>query len=150
MEMLARFHNMMGRETINTLQMLTEDITEFFSHDIMVDRIAAMLNYFLVHLVSGNYLLYPRTKSGILWFWSRQPPETVWFPEATDHNFEGIVFICGIHLWGVKVSPPIKNGQGRVISPGVGGQKPPKLSTFSYFSLFSLKIFCLIHLFGFI
>jgi hypothetical protein len=44
-----------------------------------------------------------------------QPPETVWFPEATDHNFKGIVFIFGIHLWGVKVSPPIENGQGRVI-----------------------------------
>jgi hypothetical protein len=62
--------------------------------------------------------LYPRTKSGILWFWSRTPPppETVWFPEATDYNFERIVFIFGIHLWGVKVSPPIENGQGRVIS----------------------------------
>jgi hypothetical protein len=46
-------------------------------------------------------------------------------------NFEGIVFIFGIHLWGVKVSPPIENGQGRVISPGVGGQKPHKLSSFS-------------------
>jgi hypothetical protein len=88
-------------------------------------------------------------------FWSRPPPpspppETVLFPEATDHNFERIVFIFGIHLWGVKVSPPIENGQGWVISPGVGGQKPPKLSTFSYFSLCGLKIFCLIHLFCFI
>jgi hypothetical protein len=45
------------------------------------------------------------------------------------------------HLW---------SGSGRVISPGVGGQKPPKLSTFSYFSLCGLKIFCLIHLFCFI
>jgi hypothetical protein len=26
--------------------------------------------------------LYPRTKSGIFWFWSCPPPETVWFPEA--------------------------------------------------------------------
>jgi hypothetical protein len=25
--------------------------------------------------------------------------ETVWFQEAIDHNFEGIVFIFGIHLW---------------------------------------------------
>jgi hypothetical protein len=97
-------------------------------------------------------LLYPRTKSGILWFWSRTPPpsppppETVWFPEATDHNFEWIVFIFGIHLLGVKVSPPIENGQGRVISPGVGGQKPPKLSTFSYFSLCGLKTFILFYM----
>jgi hypothetical protein len=61
------------------------------------------------------------------------PPETVRFPEAADHNFEGIVFIFGIHLWEVKVSPPIENGQGQVISPGVGGKKPPKLRTFYIF-----------------
>jgi hypothetical protein len=51
-------------------------------------------------------------------------------------NFEGIVFLFGIlHRRGVKVSPPITNSQGQVISPGMGGKKPPKLSTFSYFSL---------------
>jgi hypothetical protein len=66
----------------------------------------------------SQYLSYPLTKSGILWFWSRLlPPETVWFLEATDHNFEGIVIIFGIYLLGVKVSPPIKNGQGLVIAP---------------------------------
>jgi hypothetical protein len=52
-------------------------------------------------------------------------PETVWFPEATDHNFEGIVFIFGIHIWGVEVSPPIENGQGQVISLGVGAKNHP-------------------------
>jgi hypothetical protein len=75
------------------------------------------------------------------------PPETVWFLEATDHNFEGIVFIFGIDLCAVKVSQPIEYGQGRVISPGVGGKK--QLSTFSNFSLCGLKTFCLIHLFCF-
>jgi hypothetical protein len=51
------------------------------------------------------------------------PEETFWFLEAADHNFEGIVYIFDIHLWGVKVSPPIEIGQGRVISLGFGGQK---------------------------
>ena len=50
--MLARFHNMMAVDTINTLQMLTADFSGFFVKDILVDRIAAMLNYFLLHLVS--------------------------------------------------------------------------------------------------
>jgi hypothetical protein len=27
---------------------------------------------------------------------SAMPLETVWFPEATNHNFKGIVFIFGI------------------------------------------------------
>jgi hypothetical protein len=79
----------------------------------------------------------------IIWFWSRPPPppppETVWFPEATDHNFEGIVFIFGIHLWGVKVSPPIENGQGWVISPGVGGPKTTQITHFFIFFIVWLK-----------
>lgn len=49
--MLARFHNMMGRETIRTLEMITAGIRAVFVHSTMVDRVAAMLNYFLLHLV---------------------------------------------------------------------------------------------------
>uniref|UniRef100_A0A1Z5KVF0 Ubiquitin conjugation factor E4 A n=1 Tax=Ornithodoros moubata TaxID=6938 RepID=A0A1Z5KVF0_ORNMO len=49
--MLARFHNVMGTETISTLAWLTSGITSIFCHPTMVDRIAPMLNYFLVHLV---------------------------------------------------------------------------------------------------
>ena len=49
--MLARFHNMMGLETIRVLDMLTEKIQSIFTHAVMSDRIAAMLNYFLLHLV---------------------------------------------------------------------------------------------------
>ena len=49
--MLARFHNMMGRETIHTLSMMTSDIKGIFVHSTIVDRVAAMLNYFLLHLV---------------------------------------------------------------------------------------------------
>lgn len=48
---LAKFHNLIGRETISTLCWLTEEIKTIFSHKTLVERMAAMLNYFLVHLV---------------------------------------------------------------------------------------------------
>ena len=47
----SRFVNVLGRETIHTLEFLTSKITSIFCHPTMVDRIAAMLNYFLSHLV---------------------------------------------------------------------------------------------------
>lgn len=49
--MLARFHNVMGKQTINTLHFLTTEVVSIFVHPTMVERIAAMLNYFLLHLV---------------------------------------------------------------------------------------------------
>ncbi|CAN7979779.1 unnamed protein product [Ixodes pacificus] len=49
--MLAHFHNVMGTETIRTLAWLTTEIKSLFCHPTMVDRIATMLNYFLLHLV---------------------------------------------------------------------------------------------------
>ena len=52
MSMLARFHNIMGNETIHALEMITTEIQSIFTNTVMVDRIAAMLNYFLLHLVS--------------------------------------------------------------------------------------------------
>jgi hypothetical protein len=55
-----------------------------------------------------------------------------WFLEATDHNLEGIVFIFGVYLWGIKVSPPIENGQGQVISRGWG----PKSTQIKNFHIF--------------
>lgn len=48
--MLARFDNILGRETINILKLLTSQTKGIFCHASMVDRIAAMLNYFLLHL----------------------------------------------------------------------------------------------------
>jgi len=51
MGMMARYHNMMGNMTILTLEMMTREIKTIFCHSVMVDRIAAMLNYFLLHLV---------------------------------------------------------------------------------------------------
>lgn len=49
--MIARFDNILGMNTINTLEYLTEEIKTIFCHSTMVDRVAAMLNYFLHHLV---------------------------------------------------------------------------------------------------
>ena len=48
---LARYHNIMGLDNIKMLDMLTKEITAVFTHSTMVDRIAAMLNYFLKNLV---------------------------------------------------------------------------------------------------
>ncbi|XP_057320961.1 ubiquitin conjugation factor E4 A [Microplitis mediator] len=52
--MIARFDNILGRETISTLKMLTSEIKSIFCHSTMVDRIASMLNYLLFELVGPN------------------------------------------------------------------------------------------------
>lgn len=52
--MIARFHNILGRETITTLKNLTSEIKSIFCHPTMVDRIASMLNYYLFKLVGPN------------------------------------------------------------------------------------------------
>lgn len=52
--MIARFDNILGRETIHTLEFLMSEITTVFTHSTMVDRVAAMLNYFLYNLVGPN------------------------------------------------------------------------------------------------
>lgn len=46
-----RFDNILGKETINTFKYLTSEIKSIFCNSTMVDRVAAMLNYFLCHLV---------------------------------------------------------------------------------------------------
>lgn len=48
---IARFDNILGKDTIRTLEHLTSKITIVFTHSSMVDRVAAMLNYFLFNLV---------------------------------------------------------------------------------------------------
>lgn len=56
--MLAKFDNILGRDTIKLLKMLTSETTGIFCHASMVDRVASMLNYFLLHLVGpkkGNF-----------------------------------------------------------------------------------------------
>lgn len=52
--MLARFDNILGRDTIRTIECLTSHITIVFTHSTIVDRVAAMLNYFLLNLVGPN------------------------------------------------------------------------------------------------
>ncbi|XP_059482914.1 ubiquitin conjugation factor E4 A [Neocloeon triangulifer] len=47
---IARFHNIMSRDTISILQTVTSRIHSLFCHPTMVDRLAAMLNYFVVRL----------------------------------------------------------------------------------------------------
>lgn len=49
--MIARYLNVMGNHTIHTIELLTREIKTIFCHNSMVDRIAGMLNYFLLHLV---------------------------------------------------------------------------------------------------
>ncbi|GAB6024251.1 hypothetical protein CHUAL_008947 [Chamberlinius hualienensis] len=49
--MIARFHNILGRQTINTLKMISSEIKSIFIHPINVERITNMLNYFLSRLV---------------------------------------------------------------------------------------------------
>lgn len=56
--MITRFDNILGKDTINILVYLTTEIKGIFSHSSMVDRVAAMLNYFLLNLVGpkqGNF-----------------------------------------------------------------------------------------------
>jgi len=47
MSQLARYHNLMGGETIGVMEMLTSSITAVMTHPTLSDRLAAMLNYFL-------------------------------------------------------------------------------------------------------
>ncbi|XP_064635023.1 ubiquitin conjugation factor E4 A-like isoform X2 [Lineus longissimus] len=51
LEMLCRYHNSMGNDTVHTIEMMTGNIKTIWTHHVMVDRVAAMLNYFLLHLV---------------------------------------------------------------------------------------------------
>lgn len=57
MAMLARFHNAAAVDTTHTLALLTSRCADLFCHSIMVDRISAMLNYFLLKLVSSSNFL---------------------------------------------------------------------------------------------
>ena len=54
MSMLARYHNIMGIETISVLELLTTSITQVITHPTMADRLAAMLNYFLKTLTGPD------------------------------------------------------------------------------------------------
>jgi hypothetical protein len=51
MIMMAKFHNFMSTKTIHTINLLTSRIKHIFCHAMFVDRLATMLNDFLLHLV---------------------------------------------------------------------------------------------------
>ena len=51
MIMLAKFHNFMSIKTLQTIKLLTSQIKNIFCHQVLVDRVATMLNDFLLHLV---------------------------------------------------------------------------------------------------
>jgi ubiquitin conjugation factor E4 A len=53
MIMLAKFHNLMSLKTIKSFKLLTTSrvINILFCNNVLIDRIAAMLNDFLLHLV---------------------------------------------------------------------------------------------------
>lgn len=60
---MARFDNILGRDTIRMLRMLTSKISGIFCHAAIRERVAAMLNYFLLHLVGpkmGNFKVKDR------------------------------------------------------------------------------------------
>lgn len=74
MGQLARYHNLMGGETIGVLELLTSSITAVITHPTLADRLAAMLNYFLKTLTG------PESKSfkvSNLEKYSFRPAETV-------------------------------------------------------------------------
>lgn len=50
----ARSNNILGQDTISTLSMLTNELADIFCHSSMVDRIVAMLNYFLRNFVGPD------------------------------------------------------------------------------------------------
>ena len=52
--MLARFLNLMGRETIRILGMMTTKIKGVFVHSAIVDRVVSMFYYFLNHLAGAK------------------------------------------------------------------------------------------------
>ena len=74
MSMLARYHNIMGIETISVLELLTTSITQVITHPTMADRLAAMLNYFLKTLTGPNRKSF---KVSILQKYSFKPGEVV-------------------------------------------------------------------------
>lgn len=61
--MMGRYRNIMANHTIYTLELLTREIRDIFCHNVMVDRIAGMLNYFLEHLVGLFCLVLPSIAS---------------------------------------------------------------------------------------
>ena len=80
--MIAKFDNILGKDTINILVLLTSEIRVVFAHPAMVDRIASMLNFFLLSLVGPNKRNF-KVKDGQLYHF---------------HPAEMVLDICKIYI----------------------------------------------------
>lgn len=83
MIMLAKFHNFMSIKTISTLRMFTSAIKSIFCHSTLVDRVATMLNDFLLHLVGKKKRKQLKVKN---------------FEEVEFKPKEVVTCICEIYL----------------------------------------------------
>lgn len=102
---LARYHNIMGLDNIKMLDTLTKDISAVFTHSTMVDRIAAMLNYFLKNLVGPERKSF---KVKNLEEFSFQPAEIVkYICKIYTHYAECPSFIRAVSSDGRSYSPEL-------------------------------------------
>ena len=83
MIMIAKFHNFMSLKTIQTIRMLTTEIKKIFCHSVLVDRVATMLNDFLLHLVGKKKRKQLKVKN---------------FEEVEFKPKEVVSVICDIYL----------------------------------------------------
>ena len=110
---LARYHNLMGGETIGVLELLTSSITAVITHPTLADRLAAMLNYFLKTLTG------PESKSfkvSNLEKYSFRPGEVVGKICQIYLNLgECSSFVAAVSRDGRSYSPTLFPGTERVL-----------------------------------
>merc|ERR1719410_1743215 len=110
---LARYHNLMGGETIGVLELLTSSITAVITHPTLADRLAAMLNYFLKTLTG------PESKSfkvSNLEKYSFRPGEVVGKICQIYLNLgECASFVAAVSRDGRSYSPSLFPGTERVL-----------------------------------
>jgi len=110
---LARYHNLMGGETIGVLELLTSSITAVITHPTLADRLAAMLNYFLKTLTG------PESKSfkvSNLEKYSFRPGEVVGKICQIYLNLgESSSFVAAVSRDGRSYSPTLFPGTERVL-----------------------------------
>uniref|UniRef100_A0A1B6C5Z5 Ubiquitin conjugation factor E4 A n=1 Tax=Clastoptera arizonana TaxID=38151 RepID=A0A1B6C5Z5_9HEMI len=102
---LARLYNILGKENIETLEYLTSETQSLFCHPTLVDRIAAMLNYFLLHLVGPNKKNFKVKEMDKYKF---QPAEIVlYICKMYIHLFKSESFCMAISRDGRSYSPEL-------------------------------------------
>jgi ubiquitin conjugation factor E4 A len=80
---MAKFFNFMSLKTIQTLRMLTSEIKSIFCSEALADRVATMLNDFLLHLVGKKQRKQLKVKN---------------FEEVEFKPKEVVSVICDIYL----------------------------------------------------